>query len=166
MQQFQVGDWVRVIDERSAGNLQIKNGMCGMVCVVDDLSEPSIGVKFEQNISGNTLNGTLHSFNGWFMWANAVELVERISVGSVVMLTTDHPDENEILVSGDIGVVCDVRDHAVGVDWGNPCGHNCNNTLGEGNMSGWYVLYEDIAPYHSANSAVPIDESAVMSLLS
>lgn len=61
-------------------------------------------------------------------------------VGDVVELTVDHPDGNEYLYAGDIGVVGS-DDGSVAVEFetleGKPSGHSCYGIFTSNN--GWWV---------------------------
>ncbi len=63
---------------------------------------------------------------------------EKFNIGDRVILLKDHPDSNEHLVEGDIGVVMGYTEysHWVHVDWGRDInGHTCDHTCKDG--QGW-----------------------------
>ena len=71
---FHVGDRVCCVVDYPSNNLSIRLGMTGTVCYLSN-GDPSIGVVWEQNISGHDCNGRCPYGFGWYVQEYEIEIV-------------------------------------------------------------------------------------------
>lgn len=89
-------------------------------------------------------------------------------VGDRVVAVCDFPSENDEIMAGSTGVICDIDDGSppIGVCWDKAvCGHDCNSTCTYGR--GWYVLSSEITlDFPDSSPFVCADEMSLDALLS
>ena len=107
-------------------------------------------------------SGRLHQFP--LGVGNVFEMGDRVEC------IVDHPDDNEYLVIGSIGTVCeesedDVDDPFISVCWDEDIGgHDCDGSCEDG--YGWRVFASQLALYQECDDKpFPFDEKEFKELL-
>ena len=73
--------------------------------------------------------------------------VQGFQIGDLVVAAKNYPQRNNSILSGAIGVVCDISEDMIGVDWESDVdrGHSCDGHCQHGH--GWYVDADEIELY-------------------
>ena len=72
---FNIGDRVVCVVDRSFGNPDILVGVCGTVCDLDE--DGFIGVAFDHEIHiGHSCSGQCENGHGWYLRPNALSIVD------------------------------------------------------------------------------------------